>query len=160
MVVVFVFVVVVEESDRAGQAYARTHNGRQSPGHADARVIGAVAAASSAGGVGGLVVAVIHVCHAHLLVVLDIPEHPPHVSFTPTTALSMASSGWKSLQSSIAGLNLGQSANKFAKGFNSSVQATRERLGQVAPDEITELPQGMSRVCRTVCDRPAHRQVL
>lgn len=31
----------------------------------------------------------------------------------------------------------------FAKGFNSSVQATRERLGQVAPEEITELPQGM-----------------
>lgn len=30
----------------------------------------------------------------------------------------------------------------LAKGFNSSVQATRERLGQVAPEEITELPQG------------------
>lgn len=54
--------------------------------------------------------------------------------------------GWGKLQSgitgSIAGLNIGQSANKFAKGFNSSVQATRERLGQVAPEEITELPQG------------------
>lgn len=50
--------------------------------------------------------------------------------------------GWNKLQSSLSGLNLGQSANKFAKGFNSSVQATRERLGQVAPDEITELPQG------------------
>ncbi|KAG7442763.1 uncharacterized protein BT62DRAFT_973452 [Guyanagaster necrorhizus] len=49
--------------------------------------------------------------------------------------------GWSKLQSSISGLNLGQSANKFAKGFNSSVQATRERLGQVAPEEITELPQ-------------------
>lgn len=49
--------------------------------------------------------------------------------------------GWNKLQSSFSGLNLGQSANKFAKGFNSSVQATRERLGQVAPDEITELPQ-------------------
>ncbi|KDQ52559.1 hypothetical protein JAAARDRAFT_40171 [Jaapia argillacea MUCL 33604] len=49
--------------------------------------------------------------------------------------------GWSKLQSSIAGLNIGQSAGKFAKGFNSSVQATRERLGQVAPDEITELPQ-------------------
>ncbi|KAG2347638.1 hypothetical protein BDR05DRAFT_1041634 [Suillus weaverae] len=49
--------------------------------------------------------------------------------------------GWNKLQSSLSGLNLGQSANKFAKGFNSSVQATRERLGQVAPDEITELPQ-------------------
>lgn len=52
-------------------------------------------------------------------------------------------SGWKSLQSGIASLNLGQSANKLARGFNSSVQATKERLGQVSPDEITELPQGV-----------------
>ncbi|OJA14912.1 hypothetical protein AZE42_09449 [Rhizopogon vesiculosus] len=49
--------------------------------------------------------------------------------------------GWNKLQSSISGLNLGQSANKLAKGFNSSVQATKERLGHVAPEEITELPQ-------------------
>ncbi|OJT04230.1 Protein GVP36 [Trametes pubescens] len=49
--------------------------------------------------------------------------------------------GWNKLSSGLAGLNIGQSANKFAKGFQSSVQATRERLGQVAPDEITELPQ-------------------
>lgn len=52
--------------------------------------------------------------------------------------------GWSKLSSGLAGLNIGQSANKFAKGFQSSVQATRERLGQIAPDEITELPQGMS----------------
>ena len=52
--------------------------------------------------------------------------------------------GWNKLQSSFAGLNLGESANRLAKGFNSSVQATKERLGQVAPDEITELPQGTS----------------
>jgi hypothetical protein len=52
--------------------------------------------------------------------------------------------GWaKNLQSSFSGINLGESATKFAKGFNSSVQATKERFGQVAPDEITELPQGM-----------------
>ena len=51
---------------------------------------------------------------------------------------------WNKLQSSFANLNLGQSANRFAKGFNSSYQATKERLGQVAPDEITELPQGTS----------------
>jgi hypothetical protein len=50
--------------------------------------------------------------------------------------------GWNKLQSSIGTLNLGQSAGRFAKGFSSSVQATKERLGQVAPDEITELPQG------------------
>ncbi|KAE9390073.1 hypothetical protein BT96DRAFT_946413 [Gymnopus androsaceus JB14] len=49
--------------------------------------------------------------------------------------------GWKTLQTGIAGLNLGQSANKFAKGFTSSVQATKERLGQVSQEEITELPQ-------------------
>lgn len=50
--------------------------------------------------------------------------------------------GWGKLQSSIGSINFGQSASKLAKGFNSSVQATKERLGQVAPDEITELPQG------------------
>lgn len=49
--------------------------------------------------------------------------------------------GWSKISAGISGLNLGQSAGKLAKGFNSSVQATRERLGQVAPDEITELPQ-------------------
>ncbi|EIM85157.1 uncharacterized protein STEHIDRAFT_123041 [Stereum hirsutum FP-91666 SS1] len=49
--------------------------------------------------------------------------------------------GWNKLQTSFAGLNIGQSANKFAKGFNSSVQATRERLGQISAEEITELPQ-------------------
>ena len=50
--------------------------------------------------------------------------------------------GWQKIQGSFANLNIGQSASKFAKGFNSSVQATKERLGQVAPEEITELPQG------------------
>ncbi|KAH8111663.1 BAR domain-containing family protein [Phellopilus nigrolimitatus] len=49
--------------------------------------------------------------------------------------------GWNKFQSNFAGLNIGQSASRFTKGFNSSIQATRERLGQVAPDEITELPQ-------------------
>ncbi|KAF5378908.1 hypothetical protein D9757_008705 [Collybiopsis confluens] len=49
--------------------------------------------------------------------------------------------GWKTLQSGISGLNLGQSANRFAKGLQSSMQATKERLGQVSQDEITELPQ-------------------
>ncbi|VDC00442.1 unnamed protein product [Peniophora sp. CBMAI 1063] len=49
--------------------------------------------------------------------------------------------GWNKLSASIGQLNLGQSASKFTKGFNSSVQATRERLGQVSADEITELPQ-------------------
>ncbi|KIY44709.1 hypothetical protein FISHEDRAFT_77330 [Fistulina hepatica ATCC 64428] len=49
--------------------------------------------------------------------------------------------GWAKLQNSFGNLNIGQAGTKFAKGFNSSVQATRERLGQVPPEEITELPQ-------------------
>lgn len=63
------------------------------------------------------------------------------LSFSPYPPLDM--DGWNKLQTGFASLNIGQSANKFAKGFQSSVQATRERLGQVAPEEITELPQGM-----------------
>ncbi|KAL9708921.1 BAR domain-containing protein [Leucoagaricus gongylophorus] len=49
--------------------------------------------------------------------------------------------GWKSLQSSINAINLAQASSKFTKGFSQSVQATKERLGQVAPEDITELPQ-------------------
>jgi hypothetical protein len=48
--------------------------------------------------------------------------------------------GWKALQSSIGSLS--QAGSKISKGINQSVQATRERLGQIAPEEITELPQG------------------
>lgn len=50
---------------------------------------------------------------------------------------------WSKISSSLAGLNLGQSAKTIAKGFNSNVQAAKERLGQVSADEITELPQGI-----------------
>jgi len=49
--------------------------------------------------------------------------------------------GWNKLQSSITAINFAQAGSKLSKGFNSSVQATKERLGQVAADEITELPQ-------------------
>ena len=49
---------------------------------------------------------------------------------------------WNKLSSSIASLNIGQSASKFAKGFNSNVQAAKERLGQVSADELTDLPPG------------------
>ncbi|KAK6992203.1 BAR domain-containing family protein [Favolaschia claudopus] len=49
--------------------------------------------------------------------------------------------GWNKLSNSFSGMNLSASATKLAKGFNSSVQATKERLGTVAPEEITELPQ-------------------
>ncbi|KAF8638123.1 hypothetical protein AX17_002422 [Amanita inopinata Kibby_2008] len=48
---------------------------------------------------------------------------------------------WTKLQSSLSGINFAQAGSKFSKSFNSSVQATRERLGQISPDEITELPQ-------------------
>ena len=51
--------------------------------------------------------------------------------------------GWAKLQSSLGNIDFSQAGSKFTKGFNSSLQATKERLGQVAPDEITELPQGM-----------------
>ena len=49
---------------------------------------------------------------------------------------------WSKLQSTLSNINFAQAGTKISKGFNSSVQATRERLGQVSPDEITELPQG------------------
>ncbi|EJD50656.1 hypothetical protein AURDEDRAFT_112235 [Auricularia subglabra TFB-10046 SS5] len=48
---------------------------------------------------------------------------------------------WKNIQASFTGLNIGQTAGKFAKTVNNSMQATKERLGAVAADEITELPQ-------------------
>ncbi|TFK51479.1 hypothetical protein OE88DRAFT_1735375 [Heliocybe sulcata] len=69
--------------------------------------------------------------------------------------------GWNKLQTGFGSLNLGQSANKFAKGFNSSVQATRERLGQIAPDEITELPQEYKDLeARVDALRQAHLNLL
>ena len=74
------------------------------------------------------------------VVALASPDTPPHIVHASHDSIM---DGWNKLQSSFAGLNLGQSANKFAKGFQSSVQATKERLGQVSADEITELPQGM-----------------
>lgn len=53
---------------------------------------------------------------------------------------------WANIQSSItslnlgsAGANFGQTAGKFAR---STLQSTKERLGQVSADDITELPQG------------------
>ena len=54
---------------------------------------------------------------------------------------------WSKLQSSLGSINFAQAGTKLSKGISTSVQATRERLGQVAPDEITELPQGMLRWC-------------
>ncbi|KAL1742973.1 BAR domain-containing family protein [Schizophyllum fasciatum] len=69
--------------------------------------------------------------------------------------------GWHKIQSSIGSINFGQAGNKLAKGFNSSVQATRERLGQVAADEITELPQEYKDLeSRVDALRNAHLAVL
>ncbi|KAI6001837.1 BAR domain-containing family protein [Pisolithus albus] len=48
---------------------------------------------------------------------------------------------WSKFQSSFSNINFAQAGSKLTKGFNSGVQLTRERLGQVAPEDITELPQ-------------------
>ncbi len=58
--------------------------------------------------------------------------------------------GWNKLQSSLGSINLAQAGSKFTKGFNSSVQATRERFGQIAPEDITELPQGNTPTLRSL----------
>ncbi|KXN81054.1 Protein GVP36 [Leucoagaricus sp. SymC.cos] len=49
--------------------------------------------------------------------------------------------GWKALQSSLGSIDFTQAGSKISKGFSQQVQATKERLGQVAPEDITELPQ-------------------
>jgi len=49
--------------------------------------------------------------------------------------------GWTKISSSLGSINFSQAGSKITKGFNSSVQATKERLGQIAPEDITELPQ-------------------
>ncbi|TFK95702.1 BAR domain-containing family protein [Pterulicium gracile] len=68
---------------------------------------------------------------------------------------------WSKLSSGFSGINFSDSANKFAKGFNSSVQLTRERLGQISPEEITELPQEYKDLeARVDALRNAHLSVL
>jgi len=68
---------------------------------------------------------------------------------------------WTKLQSSFGSIDFGASANKIAKGFNSSVQATKERLGTVAPEEITELPQEYKDLeARVDALREAHLSLL
>ncbi|PVG01250.1 hypothetical protein CPB86DRAFT_727989 [Serendipita vermifera] len=49
--------------------------------------------------------------------------------------------GWNKISASIANLNIGSSAERISKTFTSSYQATRERLGQIPVEDITELPQ-------------------
>lgn len=69
--------------------------------------------------------------------------------------------GWNKISSSLSGFNFGQSAGRFAKGFNSSVQATREKLGQVAAEDITDLPQEYKDLeARVDALRAAHMEFL
>jgi len=49
--------------------------------------------------------------------------------------------GWSKLSAGISGLNIGGSAERISKSLTTSYQATKERLGQIAPEDITELPQ-------------------
>jgi len=68
---------------------------------------------------------------------------------------------WSRLTSGISSLNIGTGAGKLAKGFSSSVQATRERLGQVAVEDITELPQEYRDLeARVDALRAAHNSLL
>ncbi|KAG6826761.1 hypothetical protein H0H87_006394 [Tephrocybe sp. NHM501043] len=69
--------------------------------------------------------------------------------------------GWNKISSSLGSINFASAGTKLSKGFNSSVQATKERLGQVAPDEITELPQEYKDLeARVDALRAAHLSVL
>ncbi|KAH9475370.1 Protein GVP36 [Psilocybe cubensis] len=69
--------------------------------------------------------------------------------------------GWNKISSSLNSINFAQAGTKFTKGFSSSVQATRERLGQVSPDEITELPQEYKDLeARVDALRAAHLSML
>jgi len=69
--------------------------------------------------------------------------------------------GWSKFPSSLGSINFAQAGSRLTKGFNSSVQATRERLGQVTADEITELPQEYKDLeARVDALRAAHISVL
>ena len=65
---------------------------------------------------------------------------------------------WSKFQSTLSNIDFAQAGTKLTKSFNSGVQATRERLGQVSQDEITELPQGKfaSSAFLSAADQPCH----
>ena len=75
-------------------------------------------------------------------VLLAIPPTLTTKLYRPLPHNEKSMEGWSKLQSSIGNINFAEAGSKLTKGFNSSVQATRERFGQVTADEITELPQG------------------
>jgi len=69
--------------------------------------------------------------------------------------------GWSKISSSLANLNLGEKAGSLTKGFGSTVQATRERLGQVDPQDLTELPPEYRDLeARVDALRQAHLNIL
>jgi hypothetical protein len=65
----------------------------------------------------------------------------PDLSNLPRPTMPAMPASLQNLPASLKEINLGDSANKFAKGLSTSVQATKERLGQVPAEDITELPQ-------------------
>jgi len=68
---------------------------------------------------------------------------------------------WTKLSAGFSSFNIGSNAGKLAKGFSSSVQATRERLGQIAVEDITELPQEYKDLERRVdALKSAHDRLL
>ncbi|PPQ90486.1 hypothetical protein CVT25_014769 [Psilocybe cyanescens] len=94
---------------------------------------------------------------------------PPASTSTASTTANVAfqqvkrtaMEGWNKLSSSLNNINFAQAGTKITKGFSSSVQATRERLGQVSPDEITELPQEYKDLeARVDALRAAHLSLL
>ncbi|CAA7270829.1 unnamed protein product [Cyclocybe aegerita] len=86
---------------------------------------------------------------------------PPLAQKTFLSAKQAAMDGWSKISSSLNNINFAQAGTKLSKGFSSGVQATRERLGQVAPDEITELPQEYKDLeARVDALRAAHISIL
>ena len=68
---------------------------------------------------------------------------------------------WNKLSASLGSIDFAQAGSKLTKGISSSVQATKERLGQVAPEEITELPQEYKDLeARVDALRAAHLSLL
>ncbi|KAG9000311.1 hypothetical protein FRB90_011843 [Tulasnella sp. 427] len=67
--------------------------------------------------------------------------HPQQSSSLPSLLHNMSQSNWERITSSLPTFNFASNAKSISKGFSSSVQATRESLGRVSMDDITDLPQ-------------------
>lgn len=69
--------------------------------------------------------------------------------------------GWNKLSAGLSGLNIGSSAERLGRTLTSSYQATRERLGQIPAEDITELPQEYKDLeTRVDALRQAHLNIL